>query len=384
MTQLNYRKKIFIFSESRSEFFLLKETYNLLKKKYDVQFIIAGFINSKKFENNLKTIDSKKVKVKKFIKLKHQETTYEKVALNFSNVFKELSSLFNNNKPDLLIVLGDRLQTLGCAMAANLFTIKILHIHGGELTHGSKDDVFRHIITKLSNFHFTSTNEYKKRVKQLGEHPQNISNVGSIGAIKAKKFYLDFINNNKIKKKNTIIVCINSESNNLLDSRNNLLEILKALKKIKDLEIHFTLASYDADINFINSKIKKFCSLKKNAKYSLSLGQIKFFEEVINSSIVIGNTSSGIIEVPSLKTPTINIGKRQSGRVFGESVFNCKSNNKLILSKIFDFLNLYKKNKIDYSNPYLNNNCLKLIKEEISKILKIKRIKSNFFDLNIK
>tara|TARA_B100000902_G_scaffold399811_1_gene472691 strand:+ start:715 stop:1866 length:1152 start_codon:yes stop_codon:yes gene_type:complete len=383
MSQLNYRKKIFIFSESRSEFFLLKETYNLLKKKYDVQFIIAGFENSKKFENNLKTIDTKKIKVKKFIRLKHQGTAYKKVALNFSNVFEKLSSVFNNNKPDLLILLGDRLQTLGCAMAANLFAIKILHIHGGELTHGSKDDVFRHIITKLSNFHFTSTSKYKKRVKQLGEHPENISNVGSIGAFKAKKFYIDFKNNNKIKKKNTIVVCINSESNNLLNSRNNLLEILKALKKIRDFKIHFTLASYDTDINFINSKIKKFCTLKKNASYSLSLGQIKFFEEVINSLIVIGNTSSGIIEVPSLKTPTINIGKRQSGRVFGGSVFNCKSDNKLILSKIYEVLNLYKKNKINYSNPYLNNNCLKLINKEISKIFKIKNIKNNFFDLNI-
>ena len=119
--------------------------------------------------------------------------------------------MFDNNKPDLLILLGDRLQTLGCAMAANLFAIKILHIHGGELTHGSKDDVFRHVITKLSNFHFASTSEYKKRVKQLGEHPQNISNVGSIGALKAKKFYIEFLNNNKIKKIQLLYVSIQSQ-----------------------------------------------------------------------------------------------------------------------------------------------------------------------------
>ena len=375
MRRLNYKKKIYIFSESRSEFFLLNQVYDALKNDHNVKYIINGIKNLKKFENNLKNLNLKKNNIKKNIKFKIEETDASSVALNFTSLFNELSLFFKKNKPDLLIVLGDRFQTLCCSMVANLFSIRILHLHGGEITKGSNDDIYRHIITKLSNFHFTSTNQYKNRVKQLGELPENILNIGSIGALNAKRSHSEFSKKKQIIKKKNIVVCVNSETNNLHNSRKNLLEILRALKKIKNFEIHFTLASYDIDVNYINSKIKKFCSINKNAKYSYSLGQAKFFKEVANSLILLGNSSSGIIEAPSLKTPTINVGNRQLGRIFGDSVFNCKSDSKLILAKINEVLNLSKKNKINYFNPYLKKNCLKLIKKKISTIVKIKKIK---------
>lgn len=381
MNQLKYKKKIFFFSESRSEFYLLKTIHDILKYKYDVQFIIAGLNTQKDFVEFNNKYKKNRLKVIKIIDLKSRDTDNLEIASNFSNLFKKISFYLNKNKPDLLIVLGDRILTLCCTISASLFSTKILHFHGGEITQGSKDDVYRHLITKISNFHFTSTKDYKNRIIQLGEEKKNIINVGSIGAGVAKKFYDEFKTKNRIKKIDKLIVCINSESNNIKKSRKNLNEILIALNQIKDYSIHFTLSNYDVDTKYINNQIKKFCLSKKNAKYTSSLGQIKFFKEIINSRLLIGNTSSGLIEVPSLKTPTLNIGDRQKGRTSGKSVFNCKADRKTIFLKIKQIVAMSKKNTIHYTNPYLKKNNLKIIKNTIDKLININTTEKKFIDL---
>ena len=175
-------KKILIFSSSRADYGLFHRLIKKLNKKFQIKLVISGSHLSRKHGETIKEVNDDEIKIFKKIKWSKLDDSDLNIVNNFSETLKKFSNILKNYKFDLIILLGDRYETLSIAITAHLFRIPIAHIHGGELTSGSIDDAMRHSITKLSNLHFVSHKEYKRRVVQLGENPKNIFVVGSLGA----------------------------------------------------------------------------------------------------------------------------------------------------------------------------------------------------------
>jgi len=276
-----------------------------------------------------------------------------------------------------LVVLGDRFEILSASFAALSQNIPIAHIHGGESTFGSIDEAIRHSITKMSTFHFAATKKYKKRIVQMGENPKRVFLVGSLGVERIKKTKL-FSKSNLEKKirfkfgKKNILTTFHPET--LVDkTRKNAFKfLLQSLKKIKDTTVIFTLPNADTGSDAIIKMIKNFTKLnKKKYKVFKSMGDKLYLSTMKYSDLVLGNSSSGIIEAPSFKIPTINVGDRQQGRVQAKSIINSKLNQSSISKNIK--IALSKKIKINnFKNPYE----LKNTSEKIFKILKKTKIRN--------
>ena len=308
------------------------------------------------------------------------------VSKSFSKGVIEFSKLFQKFKPNIIIILGDRFEILSAAIAATLNKIPIAHIHGGEETVGAIDNVIRHSITKLSHIHFTSTNDYKNRVIQMGENPKYVFNVGALGLediknfnFKTKKYFKNKYNINF--KRKTILVCFHPVT---LEPRMEIIyikKILYSLKNFENINIIFTSPNVDQGYKNIDNKIRFFSKKRKNCFYVKSFGRDDFLSCLKLSSLILGNSSAGIIEAPSLKTISINLGDRQKGRMKSNSVINLPIEQQIIKKMIEKYL--YKKvaiNKNYFYNPYFKKDS----SEKILKVLEntdLKRIlKKNFFN----
>jgi len=256
-----------------------------------------------------------------------------------------LSDSFDRLQPDIVLLLGDRYETHAAATAAMLMNIPIAHIHGGEITEGAVDEQIRHSITKMSYLHFCATETYRKRVIQMGENPARVFNTGAPG--------IDNIINLKLLTKSKL----EKELNWKLTSKSALFTYHPVTLQESDIEIDleailsvlatfsfnilFTYANADSGGRIINQKIEEFCKIQPS-KYKVvkSLGQVKYLSAMKYVNLLIGNTSSGIIEAASFKKPVINIGDRQKGRLRGKNVIDCNLNSlqdsiKLALSSSF-------------------------------------------------
>ena len=257
------------------------------------------------------------------------------------------------------MVLGDRYEIFSAVSSAMISRIPIAHIHGGEATEGIIDEAIRHSITKMSHLHFTAAEEYRKKVIQLGEEPNRVFNVGGAGIESIKRLKLlkkkDFEKsiNFKLNIKN-ILVTYHPVTLEDKTSKKNFQEILDAIDELKDTNIIFTKANSDMDGKVINQMIKQYT--KKNLEKSIevtSLGQLNYLSALQYIDFIIGNSSSGLLEAPSFKTGTINIGDRQNGRLKAESVVDClpsKKNIKKAIKKIYS--NGFQKILKDVKNPY--------------------------------
>jgi UDP-hydrolysing UDP-N-acetyl-D-glucosamine 2-epimerase len=272
---------------------------------------------------------------------------------------------FSHNRPDLLIVLGDRTEVLAAATTATIFNIPIAHIHGGEVTTGAIDDVIRHAVTKLSHMHFVATSSARQRVLQMGENPDNVVLVGAPGLQNVKDYLIGKLRGNFSVplewSKGFFLVTIHPEtrrtSSLLVDS------VLSALGDFLDIGILFTGTNSDTGSQAIRKKIERFCESHSNAILVPSLGTANYFKAVESAICVIGNSSSGLIEVPSLNTPTINVGSRQDGRDRGPSVIDVPVDKEHLLAAMKDVLT--GKHCGEYANPYDYGNAPALICEAL-------------------
>ncbi len=294
----------------------------------------------------------------------------------FSECYEEL-------KPDLLIVLGDRFEILAASQAALFMKIPIAHIAGGDTTEGAYDEAIRHSITKMSHIHFVTNNESLKRVRQLGENPNLVFNVGSasIDLIKETKF----IDKNKLEE----LLDFKFMSKNILltyhpvtldNDKNDIEIILESLSELNsDIGIIITKSNADDNGRKFNQIIEEFCKNKLNIKCFSALGQFLYYNCINNVDVVIGNSSSGLYEVPSFKTPTINIGNRQKGRMRGDSIIDCPVDKDAIINAI------YKSFEMDCSqtkNPYGTGNSSTKIIEILESIdLSKLKLQKHFFSI---
>lgn len=372
-------RKICIVTGSRAEYGLL---YNLLKKiKKDksvkLQIVATCMHLLPKFGLTYKEIIKDGFKINYKVKMPIPSSSSENITNATGLGMLGFSKAFSKLKPDLLVVLGDRFEILSASFAALSQNIPIAHIHGGESTFGSIDEAIRHSITKMSTFHFAATKKYKKRIVQMGENPKRVFLVGSLGVERIKKTKL-FSKSNLEKKirfkfgKKNILTTFHPET--LVDkTRKNAFKfLLQSLKKIKDTTVIFTLPNADTGSDAIIKMIKNFTKLnKKKYKVFKSMGDKLYLSTMKYSDLVLGNSSSGIIEAPSFKIPTINVGDRQQGRVQAKSIINSKLNQSSISKNIK--IALSKKIKINnFKNPYE----LKNTSEKIFKILKKTKIRN--------
>ena len=376
-------KRILFFSGSRADFGLL---YPLIKeftnsKKIRSYTYLGGHHFLKRYGYTFDQV--KKFKINNLIKSKIKlKNTSEKEILDYiSKLLIECRDLLLKIKPDLVIILGDRYELKSIVLSSFILKIPILHLHGGELTHGAFDDTIRHAITKYSNFHFVSHNRYKKRLIQLGEQPKNIFNFGSIGAEISQKIKLiDFSKlkeKYKLKRKKFLLITFHPETNDLKNSKVYLNNLFKALKKIKDFKFIFTGNNSDPQGDVFIRKIYNFCKKRNDSSMIYNLGSKEYFSLAKEAFAVVGNSSSGIIEIPSLKTATINIGRRQNGRILSNSILNSNGSVSDFLKKI----NFLKRNRIRYNNVYYKFNTIKKMKEKIIHLSKINKKEKIFYDI---
>ena len=383
------KNKICVVTSSRADYGLLRFLIHKIEKSsfFDLQLVVSGSHLSKIHGHTLNEIIQDNITITQKIETISKTNTKEDIANNVGNTIKKMTNAFSSLKPDMVLLLGDRYEIFSTAIASAFLNIPIAHIHGGELTEGAIDDVLRHSITKLAHIHFTSTKIYKKRVIQMGEQPKSVFNVGSLGVDNLNKLKLvdiETLQKNldfQFKSKNIMVtyhpVSLNE---NPADGINIL---LNALKNFKEIGIIFTYPNADILSTKIIENILNFERNNDNVKVFSNLGQIKYFSCLKYCDGVVGNSSSGIIEAPSLKTWTINIGSRQKGRVKAPSVFDVKTNKKEIVNKLNFLLNEKKSfSKINFKNPYFKKNTVDMIFKDLVKFSKEKIVNKKFFDIN--
>ena len=345
-------RKIALVTSTRAEYGIMSRLIDLLDKDSDVDFylFVTGMHLSEKFGLTKNEI---KQKIYKEIDIEIEAHPAHSLALTI----EKFSCAFGELKPDIVVLLGDRYEIMGVAQAAMLNNIPIAHIHGGETTEGLVDEAIRHSITKMSHLHFTSCEEYKNRVIQLGENPNRVFNVGSLSVENIKNIplmkkdelekSLDF----KFNKKNLLITFhpVTLEG----DTKGQIKELLDALSELKDTNFIITCPNSDSGNEEIFNQIIEFEKKNKNAKVYKSLGMLRYLSAMQYVDAVVGNSSSGIIEAPSFKIPTINIGNRQKGRKQASSIINCNPQKKDILSAI---KKIYIEDFSKTINPYKKEN----------------------------
>ena len=348
MKKIKQFKNLFFFSSGRADLGILIKIADSIKiKNVEINFIVIINNNDHLFE--IKKL-FKKRNYKLFVIKEKQISNNTDIIFNFIKTLKYLSKKIKKLKPEFLIVLGDRYEALAAATSSNLSGLPIIHFHGGEVTENSYDDFFRHSITKLSSYHFVSHSTYKKRVIQMGENPKNVFEIGAPGLISIKKKLLNksaIEKKLKIKiKKNLFIFTYHPETLDKSDISYKLNIIFKSLEKVLDEETTILITKPGNDINSLNieNKIINFCQNNLNSHYIPNLGN-QIYHSCINiSNGVIGNSSSGIIEVPSFKIKTINIGDRQKGRFYPKSVISLDYKVNILINKINNLKNKKIKN----------------------------------------
>jgi GDP/UDP-N,N'-diacetylbacillosamine 2-epimerase (hydrolysing) len=383
--------KICFISGSRADYGLLSNLMKFFKndKKYNLQIIVTGSHLSKMHGLTYNEIEKDKFKITKKIKLNIYKKKSENISESISTGIKQFSISYKNLKPDLIVLLGDRYEIFSACCAANISQIPICHLHGGELTRGSIDDTFRHSMTKMSQFHFVSHKKYSKRVRQLGEDPKKIYVVGGFGVDLIKKVKL--LSKKNLEKKlniqfgkKNILVTYHPETTNGSKNKKDFKELLKALETLKQTKIIFTRANADKDGRLINSMIDKFVKKNKDISYVFSsMGYKNYLITLKFKDVCLGNSSSGLLEVPTFKKITINVGDRQKDRIKASSVFDVRPKANLIIKMIKEidkkkFKDLLKKTV----NPYGGGGASKKTYQIIKK-LNLKHSRSNkFFDIN--
>ena len=381
--------KVFLVTSTRADFGIFKNLISNLKKinYFNLKIIATGTHFSKKHGFSFSEIKNQKIEIYKKIVITNNASSPKSLLNDMSILSKSISFLIKKDKPDLFIVLGDRYEIFAVALSAYLNKVPIAHIHGGEVTQGSLDDGFRHCISKMSNLHFVSHDAYKKRLIQMGENLKTVFNVGSLGVenIHKTKLLCKEALEKSLKinlKKNILLVCLHPEITKTL-TINLVNETLSALKFYNDKSIIFTMSGADLYNDIIFKKIFKFTKKNSNCVLFKTLGSQKFLSFLKIADVIIGNSSSGILEMPTFGKPTINIGDRQKGRIKSNSILDVSPKKFLIKEKI-DFIYSKKfKNKIkNLKNSYESfGTSMKIVK--VLKNINLKNILiKKFYDSN--
>lgn len=367
--------KICIATGTRAEYGLLKPLIDKIsvEPSFSLQLLVTGAHLSPEFGLTYKQIEKDGYKIDQKVEMLLSSDTAEAITKSMGLGMIGYADAFNQLKPDLLIILGDRYEMLAIASAALISRIPIAHIHGGEITEGAYDDAIRHAITKMSSLHFTSTEAYRKRVIQLGEQPDKVFNVGAIGLDNFRS--LKLLSKEELEKELNItfkkfnyLVGFHPETLSDKSGGEQFSELLKAIDKQEDSFFIFTKANADTDGRIINRIMKEYVNMNSDKAVSFdSLGSLRYLSVMKFVTAVVGNSSSGILEAPSVPTATINIGDRQKGRIQAESIVNCtvkKEDIAYAFEQVKD--DAFRQKTAEVENPYgdgtASNQIMKVLK----------------------
>lgn len=385
-------KRIGIMTGTRAEYGLLKPLMQEINKDNDLELylIVSGMHLSPEFGMTYQEIEEDGFEINAKVEMLLSSDSPAGISKSIGLGVIGFADEFQRADLDMLILLGDRYEALSAAISAMVMRIPIAHLHGGELTEGAIDEGIRHSITKMSYLHFTSTEQYRNRVIQLGENPERVFYVGALGVENIKK--INLMTKEELEKsihfeidENTVVVTyhpVTLENNTVEEQFLNLLKVLDRNPKIRMI---FTKANADTNGRIVNELIDKYAAQNsERACAFVSLGQKRYLSALKYCRIVIGNSSSGIIEAPSFGKPIINIGDRQKGRICADSVINCGYTQQEIQQAMETALTKEFENKAsNCRNPYEKENTAANIISVIKDYLlndKIK-LKKGFYDI---
>ena len=384
-------KNICVVTGTRAEYGLLRWVMDGIKKsiKLELQIIVTGMHLSPEFGLTYKEIENDGFKIDRKVEMLVSSDSSNGIVKSMGLGMIGFTDALEDLNPDLLLVLGDRYEIFSAVATAMIFRIPVAHLHGGEATEGLIDEPIRHSITKMSHLHFVAAEEYKNRVIQLGEQPQSIFQVGGLGIDNIVNLKLlnhkDFEKSidSKLGLKNLLItfhpVTLETDT-----AEKQMTELLNALNKLKDTHLIFTMPNADTDGRVIFKMIENFVINNSKAKAFTSLGQLRYLSCIKYVDGVIGNSSSGLAEVPSFKKGTINIGDRQRGRLKAKSVIDCEPTQRSIgdaLKKLYsvEFQNSLK----NVINPYGNGGASQSIVKILENTSFNDILKKKFYDLEV-
>ena len=385
-------RKICVVTGTRAEYGLLSRLMRMIKDSQEtqLQLIVTNMHLSSKYGNTYKEIENDGFTIDRKVPIIDENSNNDSLStvMEMSRGLKGYAEAYQELKPDLLLILGDRYEMLTAATAALIMRIPIAHISGGAISEGAFDDAIRHSITKMSQLHFTEAEDYRRRVIQLGEQPGRVFNVGALGVENIKK--LPLMSEEEIEAdikfkidKKTILVTYHPVTLGNHTVEQDITEFMNALCQRPDIRVIFTMPNSDTGSQAIVEAINGFVA--KNQERSVaykSLGVLRYLSVMKEVGAVVGNSSSGLVEVPSFGIPTLNIGDRQKGRLAAESVLNCDTDCESILAGLArvlspEFIEIASKSQ----NPYDKEGTAKSIFDVISTYPLKELNQKHFYDI---
>jgi GDP/UDP-N,N'-diacetylbacillosamine 2-epimerase (hydrolysing) len=383
-------KKITVISGTRAEYGLLSPLMKAIQQDdaFELQILVTGMHLSPEFGLTYQQIEKDGFIINEKVEMLLSSDTSVGIVKSTGLGMIGYADALDRLKPDWLIILGDRYEAFAVATSAFLMKIPIIHISGGDVTEGATDDALRHSISKMSYLHFTTTETYRKRVIQLGEAPERVFNVGGIGIDNIVK--MDLLNREELSKsidfdlsKPYFLVTFHPVTLDNQSSESQFQELLNSFDEFLDYQILITLPNSDADGRIIVKMIQEYASKNPHrVSVHISLGQLRYLSAIKYATAVIGNSSSGVVEVPSFKIPTVNIGDRQKGRARASSVIDCDTSQKSISEAIQKAISPdFQAYCQTVENIYGQGNTTEQIMEILKKMSDNTDLKKPFYDL---
>ncbi|MDK2597579.1 UDP-N-acetylglucosamine 2-epimerase [Pseudoalteromonas obscura] len=384
-------RKVAVFTGTRAEYGLLYWVIKGLElsPEAELQLYVGGMHLSPEFGKTIDQIEADNFQVCEKLEFLLSSDTPVGIAKSMGLALIGAADALERTKPDLLVVLGDRFESMAICQAAMVAQIPIAHIHGGETTEGLIDEAVRHSITKMSHLHFTATEEYKQRVIQLGEQPSNVYNVGAPGIDNIKA--LDLLSREELStslgfdvvNSPYMVVTYHPVTLSSDGAVDDLEALLMALRQYPNHKFIITFPNADTHGRALIPLLEKFAQ-EMSGRVSLvqSLGQLRYLSALKHCDLVVGNSSSGLIEVPTFRVPTINIGNRQKGRIAGDTVINCGGDQESIKAALDCALSeSFKAKCLKSSNPYGDGGSSEMILDTILNADLTDLVFKSFYDI---
>ncbi|HUX91580.1 MAG TPA: UDP-N-acetylglucosamine 2-epimerase [Gallionellaceae bacterium] len=384
-------RKICVITGTRAEYGLLRWVMQGIKDDHELtlQIIATGMHLSPEFGLTYREIEQDGFQIDRKVEMLTSSDTSVGIAKSMGLGLIGMADALNELKPDLIIVLGDRFEIFAAVAAALVARIPVAHLHGGETTEGAFDEALRHSITKMSQLHFVAAEEYRQRVIQLGEQPERVFLVGGLGIDNIKRLKLlsraelEESLGFKLGEKNQLIT-FHPVTLETATAADQMAELLAALAELKETQLIFTLPNADTDGRNMTKMVEQFVAQHSNARAYISLGQLRYLSCIAHVDGVVGNSSSGLLEAPSFRKGTINIGDRQRGRLQAASVINCEPTHKSIAAAVETLYSAdFQAGLSQVRNPYGEGGASEKIVETIRHYSIDGIAKKAFYDLPI-
>lgn len=383
-------RQICIFTGTRAEYGIMSRLFKLINDdpELQLQIIATNMHLSPEFGLTYKEIEADGFKIDKKVEMLLSSDTANGTVKSMGLATIGFADALEDLKPDIAVILGDRYEMLAAAQACLIYKVPVAHLYGGEVTEGAYDDCIRHAITKLSHIHFTSTEEYRRHIIQMGEQPNHVFYVGALGVDNIMKeqimsrSVLEESLNFKLGDK-TMQVTFHPVTMEDNTAELQILQLLKVLEQYPDYRIIFTYPNSDGGGRIIRQHIDDFVNANKDRCLALaSLGKRRYYSMLSNITVVIGNSSSGLVEVPSFGIPTLNIGDRQKGRAQGSTIVNCIPTYEGIMTGLEKALSYeFQTQCKSKDNPYYKPNTLENIFFQLKNFPIDGLIEKHFYEL---